>query len=433
SWWDRRGPVRAAQLSRPTSRRLPLRARGGRNVGHDRPPVHRPVPAHAGDEHRLLARAPGHRLPRALGSLVAALALPGGRAWLAAGRRGRWITRRAVRGRLPVRHRWSGRGRRRRAAVHRARDRRRPGPRAPEGGAHRHAGAAGAARDGGRRAHRHGRQQRWGGGRPAGDRCGHRGRPRVRTELRRHHPARAVRGAALRRGPRAVPRGAGGHRHPGHRAAAGGPPPDAAAFGRRLARRGRSDRGGGARRESPVLRGGPTHRGRAGRRRRDDRAGRRHPARPVTVQSTAQRARVARAVVGRGWSRRRLPPGSERGRPLMLTAVLVVVALQQPAPPPAPATPPSLPPQVGDTSPFRRLALPTPTLLREGSGRPGPRYWQQRADYTIRASLDTATHTITGSETIRYANNSPDTLMYLWLQLHQNLYRPASRGAAINP
>ena len=72
----------------------------------------------------------------------------------------------------------------------------------------------------------------------------------------------------------------------------------------------------------------------------------------------------------------------------MLTAVLVVVALQQPAPPPAPATPPSLPPQVGDTSPFRRLALPTPTLLREGSGRPGPRYWQQRADYTIRASLD---------------------------------------------
>ena len=86
----------------------------------------------------------------------------------------------------------------------------------------------------------------------------------------------------------------------------------------------------------------------------------------------------------------------------MLTAVLVVVALQQPAPPPAPATPPSLPPQVGDTSPFRRLALPTPTLLREGSGRPGPRYWQQRADYTIRASLDTATHTITGSETIRY-------------------------------
>src|SRR2546428_13642290 len=89
----------------------------------------------------------------------------------------------------------------------------------------------------------------------------------------------------------------------------------------------------------------------------------------------------------------------------MLALALVVAVLQQ-----SPPTP--LPPQVGDTSPFRRLALPTPTLIREGSGRPGPRYWQQRADYTIHASLDTATHTIAGSETIRYTNNSPDTLAY---------------------
>src|SRR5204862_281131 len=92
-----------------------------------------------------------------------------------------------------------------------------------------------------------------------------------------------------------------------------------------------------------------------------------------------------------------------------------------------------VPPPVGATSPFRRLALPAPPVLRGGSGRPGPRYWQQRADYTIRASLDTATHTITGSETIRYTNNSPDTLAYLWLQLDQNIYRASSRGAAINP
>src|SRR6266566_7078883 len=62
---------------------------------------------------------------------------------------------------------------------------------------------------------------------------------------------------------------------------------------------------------------------------------------------------------------------------------------------------PPLPPQVSDTSPFRRLALPAPNEMREGSGRPGPRYWQQRADYTIRATLDTATHTIAGSETLR--------------------------------
>src|SRR5207245_132266 len=112
----------------------------------------------------------------------------------------------------------------------------------------------------------------------------------------------------------------------------------------------------------------------------------------------------------------------------MLALAVVLVALQQPAPPAS-----ALPPQVGDTSPFRRLALPAPNLIREGSGRPGPRYWHQRADYTIRAALDTATHTIAGTATIRYANNSPDTLGYLWLQLDQNIYRADSRGATVNP
>src|SRR2546430_25174 len=77
----------------------------------------------------------------------------------------------------------------------------------------------------------------------------------------------------------------------------------------------------------------------------------------------------------------------------MLALALVLAALQQPAAAAA------LPPQVGDTSPFRRLVLPAPSLLRAGSGAPGPRYWQQRADYTIRASLDTATHTIAAAET----------------------------------
>ena len=63
----------------------------------------------------------------------------------------------------------------------------------------------------------------------------------------------------------------------------------------------------------------------------------------------------------------------------MLAFALVLVALQQPTTAPA-QTNPGLPPQISDTSPFRRLALPTPTMVREGSGRPGPRYWQQRAD-----------------------------------------------------
>jgi hypothetical protein len=115
----------------------------------------------------------------------------------------------------------------------------------------------------------------------------------------------------------------------------------------------------------------------------------------------------------------------------MLVLSLILAVMQQT--PQTPTVLPLLPAARADTSPFRRLALPTPTLLREGSGRPGPRYWQQRVDYTIAVTLDTATHTIAGNETIRYTNNSPDTLGYLWLQLDQNLFRDDSRGAMLTP
>ncbi|MDB5790888.1 MAG: aminopeptidase [Massilia sp.] len=77
---------------------------------------------------------------------------------------------------------------------------------------------------------------------------------------------------------------------------------------------------------------------------------------------------------------------------------------------------------------FRQLdeLLPTATTIRTASGAPGHAYWQQRADYTIRATLDEAGRAIRGAETITYHNNSPDTLNYLWLQLDQNIYRPNS-------
>jgi hypothetical protein len=64
--------------------------------------------------------------------------------------------------------------------------------------------------------------------------------------------------------------------------------------------------------------------------------------------------------------------------------------------------------------------LPTPNEYRSGSGSPGPRYWQQKADYVITGELNDANQSITGSETITYHNNSPDVLRYLWLQLDQN-------------
>jgi hypothetical protein len=84
---------------------------------------------------------------------------------------------------------------------------------------------------------------------------------------------------------------------------------------------------------------------------------------------------------------------------------------------------------VPDASAFRPLELPAPNAMRDAAGKPGPRYWQQRVDYAVEASLDTATHTLTGRERIRYHNHSPDTLRAIWLQLDQNLYRADSRGA----
>lgn len=84
--------------------------------------------------------------------------------------------------------------------------------------------------------------------------------------------------------------------------------------------------------------------------------------------------------------------------------------------------------------PLRRLdraEWPGPNSVRTGAGAPGPDYWQQRADYTIAATLDTATRSLRGTVSIHYTNNSPDTLRFIWIQLDQNLYHPGSKGAAL--
>ncbi len=71
---------------------------------------------------------------------------------------------------------------------------------------------------------------------------------------------------------------------------------------------------------------------------------------------------------------------------------------------------------------FRQLeeVLPTPNVYRTASGAPGHKYWQQQVDYKIDIKLDDKTQKLTGSETLSYQNNSPDTLRYIWLQLDQN-------------
>ena len=87
---------------------------------------------------------------------------------------------------------------------------------------------------------------------------------------------------------------------------------------------------------------------------------------------------------------------------------------------------------VADSSPFRALALPAPTPVRTAAGAPGPRYWQQRADYTLEATLDTATNVLRGRGRIYYVNRSPETLSSVWVQLDQNLFAPGSVSGILN-
>ncbi|WP_162997009.1 M1 family metallopeptidase [Mucilaginibacter kameinonensis] len=68
--------------------------------------------------------------------------------------------------------------------------------------------------------------------------------------------------------------------------------------------------------------------------------------------------------------------------------------------------------------------------FRSASGAPGPKYWQNRADYKLDVTLDTAKHRIEGTTLITYTNNSPDALGFLWLQVDQNIYKEDSRAEA---
>ena len=71
--------------------------------------------------------------------------------------------------------------------------------------------------------------------------------------------------------------------------------------------------------------------------------------------------------------------------------------------------------------------------FHSATGKPGPKYWQNRADYNIQATLDTTQKKINGKVTITYTNNSPYNLHFVWLQLDQNAFRKNSLGTAQIP
>src|SRR5690606_35120570 len=73
------------------------------------------------------------------------------------------------------------------------------------------------------------------------------------------------------------------------------------------------------------------------------------------------------------------------------------------------------------------------SVYRSASGKPGHEYWQNSADYSIKASLDDTNNKVSGKVAITYTNNSPDELSFIWLQLDQNLFNENSRGQATIP
>lgn len=60
---------------------------------------------------------------------------------------------------------------------------------------------------------------------------------------------------------------------------------------------------------------------------------------------------------------------------------------------------------------------------RSSSGKPGIKYWQNSADYTINVTYDPDSRYLSGTEEINYINNSPDTLTEIIFKLYPNIYK----------
>lgn len=63
---------------------------------------------------------------------------------------------------------------------------------------------------------------------------------------------------------------------------------------------------------------------------------------------------------------------------------------------------------------------------RSPDGKPGAKYWQNKARYTINVTAMPPDRTIKGSEQISYINNSPDTLRVVFIKLFLNIHKPGA-------
>src|SRR5210317_1686408 len=56
-------------------------------------------------------------------------------------------------------------------------------------------------------------------------------------------------------------------------------------------------------------------------------------------------------------------------------------------------------------------------------------YWQQAVDYSMEVDLDVETANYSGTQTLRYTNNSPETLHKVFYHLYFNAFQPRSEMA----
>jgi hypothetical protein len=80
---------------------------------------------------------------------------------------------------------------------------------------------------------------------------------------------------------------------------------------------------------------------------------------------------------------------------------------------------------------FAQTYLPPPLNIEQAyikqtrtiNGKPGKSYWQNTADYGIKVNFEPRTRKLSGTVSIDYTNNSPDTLKQLWFKLYPNFYK----------
>ena len=82
---------------------------------------------------------------------------------------------------------------------------------------------------------------------------------------------------------------------------------------------------------------------------------------------------------------------------------------------------------------FGEFMLRQGNYYRTASGKPGPAYWQNEANYEIEATLDPVEETLSGTVELKYVNNSPQELEFIWMYLEQNRFTPDSRGTLTTP